>query len=580
MADTIGPRPSGTDAEAIAELRQALEERDGEIVSELDANLVREVLGDSAVTGGGSAPYRLSLGTNRKLDLSGLTAAAFGSDDDESGPQAEETELVEAGPDDTAATERKKAKKAKKSKKPKKAGPDKRAAAAISKFTDHRNRLVFVAEQDGEIRWIATSKQWMEWQPPVWARVDESTIMERASAVGQKIHEDAVASGNSLDASRSANAESRGGIAAMVMLSKGSPGVTSTGDEWDAEPNVLNTKSGLLTFPSLHIRPTRKTDMVTTMLPVEVDPEATCPLWDGFLQRVFDGDAEYIAYMQRLAGLCLLGHTSGEHMFFLYGDGANGKSVFVNTIFELLGDDLATTLPATALATRRSTSDEYKLATLPGKRLAVANEVSEGSRLDESLIKNMTGGDRMTVRMINKEPVEFRPTATILMVGNHKPIITGTDGGIWRRVQMVPFTVTIPEEEKDPHLAAKFKAEYPGILWWALQGAAEFARTSKMPPCSVVDRDTQRFRGESDVIAQFVEESCTVDVEASVTFTDLYGVYSEWCRWSNEKPLSKPKFAGAMDRLGFPSKPTTKARLRLGLTLNEHAVKNFVREVF
>ena len=247
---------------------------------------------------------------------------------------------------------------------------------------------------------------------------------------------------------------------------------------------------------------------MTKLVPGEYDPKAACPVWKNFLDTVFAGDADLIRYVQKAVGYSLTGDTSEQCVFFLYGTGSNGKSTFLSTIRQVFGDYAANVQPETLMVKPSSSGGANSdIARLKSARFVTSTEPNEGMRLNEGLIKQLSGEDSVTARKLYSDEFEFLPEFKLWMGANHKPIIRGTDTGIWRRVHMIPFEVSISDEKKDKHLPGKLRGEIAGILNWAVEGYRLYASEGlKMP--GAVAKAVAEYRHEMDSISQFLEE-CT-----------------------------------------------------------------------
>lgn len=317
------------------------------------------------------------------------------------------------------------------------------------------------------------------------------------------------------------------------MLLAASPYLSLLPEQLDVDPWALNVANGTLNLrPSagdIDLRPQRHTDYISRLAPVAYDPEATCPTWRSFLDRVLPSKESQV-FLQRWTGYSLTGDASEQRIVVLYGAGANGKSTFVDTLHHVVGD-YGIGLPIASLMAddrRRGDAPTPDLARLPGARWVRSSEPKVGFRLDEAMVKAMTSGEPMTVRHLNKGFFEFSPIFKLTLSTNHKPVIRGTDTGIWRRLVLVPFDVEIPEAERDRGLAAKLKAEAPGILAWALDGYRLWAESGLSVPASV-ELATADYRAESDPIGDFIALAVMTSPGSQVTARDLYEAYKRWC---------------------------------------------------
>jgi putative DNA primase/helicase len=299
-------------------------------------------------------------------------------------------------------------------------------------------------------------------------------------------------------------------------------------DALDADPMVFNVLNGTLDLRTGDLRPHDPKQLITKLSPVAYEPGSKAPRWQAFLHRVFAGDAETIAFFQRAVGYSLTGDTSEQVFFVAHGSGQNGKSVAFGAIERVLADyafdaDFSTFVP------RRITGPRNDIAAMVGARFVAAIESEAGERLDESVVKRLTGGDAITARFLYKEFFTFKPQAKIWLVSNYKPTIRGTDFAMWRRVRLIPFAVTIPEAERDPNLLKALEAELPGILGWMVEGALAWQR-EKLGMAPAVRDATEGFRAEADTIARFLRERCVKAPEAEVGSVELYTGFGAWCQ--------------------------------------------------
>lgn len=269
-------------------------------------------------------------------------------------------------------------------------------------------------------------------------------------------------------------------------------------------------------------------------------------------------------------GYSLTGHTSEQVLLLLYGIGANGKSTFLETVRALLGD-YATQADFTTFLKRESDGARNDLARLVGTRFVSAVEAEAGKPLAEALVKQLTGGDTITARFLFREFFDFRPAFKLWLAANHKPTITGGDHGIWRRMRLVPFTVTIPEAERDAKLTSKLAAELPGILAWAVRGwLAWRAAGLGLPP--EVQAATASYRDEMDALGPFLDEATAAVDGARITAKELYEAYEAWCAANGERPRSQKGFAMSLRERGFEAVKGSKGvRCWSGLALGGEA---------
>ena len=298
-------------------------------------------------------------------------------------------------------------------------------------------------------------------------------------------------------------------------------------------------------------RPYNPKDYITKITASKVArPGTPHPLWSAFLDRVTDHDLELQGFLKRYIGYCCTGYTT-EHVFvFAYGTGANGKSTFINTIAAIFGD-YATIADMSTFIASNSERHPTDLAKLMGARLVVAQETQKGRRWDETKIKALTGGDKITARFMRQDFFDFIPKFKLFICGNHKPRLNSVDEAIRRRMLLVPFTVQIPVAERDKDLPEKLKAEWPAILRWCIDGSLEWRCDGLNPPAIVRDA-TDAYFSEQDTLQQWLDE-CTEagDDFAFTRSSELFASWKAWCEPRNMKAGSATAFSVALSDKGF-----------------------------
>jgi putative DNA primase/helicase len=303
----------------------------------------------------------------------------------------------------------------------------------------------------------------------------------------------------------------------------------------------------------------RPQDYITKIAGTRSDPNMPTPLWDAFLQRVTNGDKSLQDYLQRACGYCLTGHTHEHVLFFLYGTGANGKTVFINTISGIMGD-YAVTAPLDLFVATRNEQHPTGLAHLRGARLVVATETEGDAYWSEAKIKRLTGGDKIAARFMRGDFFEFNPTFKIMIAGNHVPALRHVDEAMRRRIHLIPFTVTIPKDEQDDRLCEKLKTEWPGILAWAIAGCAMWREQGLAPPEAVTGATNSYLEAE-DSLGQWLSECCDCASEwAFETTADLYASFKLWVEKAGEQAPSMKRFVMAMSERGHEQGRDSKTR--------------------
>jgi putative DNA primase/helicase len=355
----------------------------------------------------------------------------------------------------------------------------------------------------------------------------------------------------------------------MIRLATSEPGIPVLLEQLDADPWLFNVVNGTIDLRTGILRPARREDLITKLAPVIYDPDARCPTWERFLQQIMAGNTALITFLQRAIGYGLTGVTSEQVLLLLYGTGANGKSTFLEVLRALFGDYARQAEFATFLA-RTSDAVRNDLARLAGARFVTAVEAASGRRLDEALIKQLTGGDPITARFLYQEFFEFTPQFKLFLATNHKPVIRGTEHAIWRRIRLIPFEVTIPQAQQDRTLPDKLRAELPGILAWAVQGCLAWQRDG-LPMPTEVHQATETYREEMDTFGLFLADYCIVDPTdptRRATTGELFDAYLTWCRQNGEHfQLTKTHFGMRLGERGLTPIRLGKERGWAGIAL-------------
>jgi putative DNA primase/helicase len=306
-------------------------------------------------------------------------------------------------------------------------------------------------------------------------------------------------------------------------------------------------ENGTIDLHTGELHPHKREDLITKLAPVEYDAEAVAPNFEAFLEQVLPSE-ELRRFVQRAIGYSLTGDVSEQVLLFMYGAGANGKSTLINAVLSMLGDYGMQAAPE--LLTAKQGTHPTELADLQGARLAASVEVEDGRRLAESLVKQLTGGDRIKARFMRQDFFEFEPTHKVILAANHKPTIRGTDHAIWRRIKLIPFEVTIPKAKQDPRLFAKLRGELPGILAWAVRGCLEWQRDGLGEP-EEVRKATEAYRAEMDVLAAYIDERCWLGANAEAQAKPLFDDYRSWCDANGERSESQRRFATRLAERGL-----------------------------
>lgn len=446
--------------------------------------------------------------------------------------------------------------------------------------TDLGNAERLVAQFGNELKFVS-QWGWLVWNGKQWEMDEYGQAKQLAKRTVRTIYQEAAQIEDLNQRTKIAKwamtSESAGKIEAMLNLAEDEASIRRSTKDFDGNPNLFNVKNGTIDLTTGKLKPHDRADLITKIAPVEYDPKADCPTWLKFLHQVMGNDADLVSYLQRAIGYSLTGDTSEHCFFLLFGTGSNGKSTFVETIRNLLGD-YAQAASFDTFLERRSEGPRNDIAKLVGTRFVAAAEPDVGKNLSESIVKQLTGGDMIEARALYKEGFNFKPTFKIFLAANHKPGIRGQDIGIWRRVKLIPFSVTIADEKRDRRLPEKLKAELPGILNWALAGCLDWQKNGLGEPDEVREA-TASYREETDRLRDFIAECCSAgghDAAAKqVELVKLFKVYTSYCEETSEHPLTKPRFMQAITERGFLVKAGAgNKRFVYGIRLLERATVN------
>lgn len=338
-------------------------------------------------------------------------------------------------------------------------------------------------------------------------------------------------------------------IRAMVNQLKSQPEIMM--GDCDSDIYLLNLKNGTLDLRTGILEKHRKEDYITRIVDIEYDEKALCPNWMEFLDKVFMGDKDMIDFVQTSVGYSITGSQKEQCFYMLHGNGANGKTTFLNTIKMITGD-YSDYLKASSLMTRQfDDGARGDLAKLQGKRFVCSSELNEGQYFDESLLKCLTGGESIPVRFLYGEEFNLKPMFKIWVSTNERPRIRGTDLGIWRRVRLIPFLYTFTEEERNKDFMEQYIIpELPGILNWVVKGCLKWQKEGMTIPQKSL-AEAEDYRDEMDVVQRFLDENCITGDIYTIKVGDLYQRFSAWCGKSGDRPVTSIKFGKKLKEKGF-----------------------------
>jgi putative DNA primase/helicase len=400
--------------------------------------------------------------------------------------------------------------------------------------TEDALALAFTRRYHRDWRYVAAWGRWLVWDGQRWRNEDTlaATDLIRSVCRQTALRAD--------DRKVAAKLASSGTVGGVERLARADRRHAATTDEWDADPWLLNTPGGVVDLKTGRMRANDRADRMTKI--TTATPRGECPQWRSFLCDVTGGDQNLQDYLQRMVGYALTGSTREHALFFLYGTGANGKSVFVNTLADILGD-YATNAPMDTFMETRTDRHPTDMAGLRGARFVAAIETEQGKRWAESKLKNLTGGDKIAARFMRQDFFEFFPQFKLFVAGNHKPAIRNIDEAMKRRLHLIPFTITVPPEKRDKHLQQKLLAERDGILAWALDGCLAWQRLGRLdPPQLVLDATDEYFEAE-DALGRWMDERCLRVGTAKSLTAELFTDWKQWAEAAGEFVGSQKRFA-------------------------------------
>lgn len=420
----------------------------------------------------------------------------------------------------------------------------------IKKMTDFGNAERLIEYNIDSIKYCRKTRAWYIWREKKW-HIDDGHLLNRlAMQTIDKIIDEAHAIENNPSLKQAMlnhviKSQSLTRVKAMIALAQSDPRIQIDVTDLDSDPMKLNLSNGTLDLRTKELTEHFRKDMITKISPVSYDLHATCPLFFRFIDRITDGNIALQNYIKKIAGYCLTGITDEQVIFVFIGDGANGKSTLLEIMRKILGNYARHVQSSSFLAGSKAIRND--IARLNGARFVSAVEMGNNSTIDEALIKQMTGGDPITVRFLYREYFELKPSFKLLIAMNQEPNIRGVDHGIWRRLRIVPFDVTISDDELDRNLLQKLVGEMPGILNWMVQGCLEWQSEGIAVPSEISLR-TQMLKRELDVIGLFLTDCIVPDAEGTITLKLMFELYTSWCLENACDAMTKKSFGIYMKR--------------------------------
>lgn len=450
-------------------------------------------------------------------------------------------------------------------------------ALALSDTTygDIFNAETLVLNHGAQLRYCKEWNAWYIWQGTHWGKDRVGAVHDFARETLRALAHWAVDTEDDKLLKHVTRSRSAAGIASMLALARKMEAVRVLPEDFDQHHWLLNCLNGTVNLRTGDIKPHDPGDMLTKRAEASYNPWASCDLWGAFIERIMGvtpipddvTDLQYEAmlddqepprallnFLWRAAGYSLVGSTQEKVLLLPWGSGDNGKSTFIETFAEVLGEGFAMRTPAEMFLSKNAGSIPNEVAALKGVRFAYAAEPPQGRRLDASLIKDLTGGDTVSARFMRGEFFSFRPECTLWMSTNHKPPTRDTGDALWNRIKLIPFTVTIPKAEQDGELRTKLLTEADGILTWAVKGCLAWQRDGLQEP-EAIRNATAGYRAENDTVGAFLDEECTLSNDTAVRTQskEFYTAYKKWAEEASEHVLTHTAFSLALKEKGLTS---------------------------
>ena len=423
------------------------------------------------------------------------------------------------------------------------------------------------------LKWSYTNNCWYFWTGSHWVRNTTGEEKRKADEVIQEMLNEVYKLPDEERAKRMVWAyktRSQRVKEAMVKEAKHLENMQIDVSTTDSRAELLNVKNGVIDLRKGELFPHHREYFFTRAINVDFDNTAECPTWERFLDDITQGDKQLKEFLQLAIGYTLTGSAKEQCIFICHGTGRNGKSTLIDIISEITGGYGMNCQPTTLMANRNASTPLSEIARLKGARFVSTTELDEGVKLNEALIKQITGGDKVTARFLYGAEFDFVPDFKIWMSTNHIPIVRGTDDGIWRRIRLIPFDFSISEEKKDKNLKFKLRKELQGILAWAVKGAVQWYKTGLTLP-DKVKYATDEYRSDMDIIKTFCDE-CIAKGPGEIKAQDIYNVYRIWCDDGGYYKMSGTKFGREMSAK-FKKMKNNNAAVYLGIRFNETALK-------
>ena len=419
------------------------------------------------------------------------------------------------------------------------------------RFSEDALAVLFTAEHAETLVYVHEWGMWLRWEDGRWREDHAVRVFDAARVICRREGNAAASSIPKTGKMIAATINKAAAIAAIERLARHHDKHVRAGGVFDGDPMKLNTPFNSLDLSDTITpeRPHRSRDYMTRTTTVTAAEVANCPAWVSFINRIMDQDLEMVRYLQRVCGYMLTGSVKEHALFFGHGLGGNGKTTFTNVLLGILGtgpSGYSAAAPISTFTASRTEQHPTDLAMLRGVRCVIAQETEEGRSWAISKIKMMTGGDLISARLMRQDFFTYQPQFKLFIAGNHKPMLRSVDEATRRRLHLIPFTVTIPREERDPKLSEKLQAEYPGILRWMVEGCVAWQVGGLNPPPTVIAA-TEAYLVNEDSVAAWIGECCWVDKGHYDTLVNLFASWKSWAEANGERVGQRKELAKALD---------------------------------
>ncbi len=398
---------------------------------------------------------------------------------------------------------------------------------------------------------------WLLWDGARWQPDGADKVLQLVVDMLKQLRATAEQSRHHDSAKKVTGAMSTGRMKSIIELAATNERLRRHPGDFDSDPNHLNFLNGTLDLRTLQLQPHDPSQLITKRIDFPYDPNAVAPRWQRFQREVTGDDEGLIRFKQKMYGQALLGTLPEQKTFFLLGNGANGKSVELETLKATLGP-YATTVPGEAFLKSSKGDPRNTYARLPGVRVAIGSEIDERQPLAEGAIKSLTGGEELTARRLYKDEFTFHPMCTLFIATNHLPRVIGDDYGIRRRLVAIPYPVTFAPDVQDPGLKRVLIQEGPGILAWLVEGLRLYQAEGLKPP-QAIQQATRGFWQQADSVKAWLDGATESDSEAQWTAASAFASYHEFCVSNGIQPLTRTAFGTRMNARGF-NEPTGRRR--------------------